>query len=95
MSYGLNLGWGGPIGDYIGSWLGPIKGYPTNLIQGSYTPMCPYNPFQQPSAFREAPIHQVDKAAEAQSKELRTASKVCCAGLPGASDRVQSLGFRV
>ena len=20
MSYGLNLGWGGPIGDYIGFW---------------------------------------------------------------------------
>ena len=22
MSYGLNLGWGGPIGDYIGFWGG-------------------------------------------------------------------------
>ena len=22
MSYGLNLGWGGPIGDYVGFWGG-------------------------------------------------------------------------
>ena len=27
---------GGPIGDYIGSWEGPVKGYTTNLAQGSY-----------------------------------------------------------
>ena len=27
VSYGLNLGCGGPIGDYIGSCGGPIKGY--------------------------------------------------------------------
>ena len=26
MSYRLNLGWGGPIGNYIGFWGGPIKG---------------------------------------------------------------------
>ena len=38
MSYGLNVGWGGPIEDYIGFWGGgPIKGYTTNLVQGSYT----------------------------------------------------------
>ena len=30
MSYGLNLGWAGPIGDYIGFWGGPIKGYIKN-----------------------------------------------------------------
>ena len=30
MSYGLNLGWGGPIGDYIEFWGGPIKGDITN-----------------------------------------------------------------
>ena len=36
MSYGLNLGWGGPIGDYIGFWGGPIKRYTTKLVQGSY-----------------------------------------------------------
>ena len=36
MSYGLNLGWSGPIGDYIGFWGGPIKGYTTNLVQGFY-----------------------------------------------------------
>ena len=36
MSYGLNLGWGGPIGDYIGFWGGPIKEYTTNLVQGSH-----------------------------------------------------------
>ena len=36
MSYGLNLGWGGIIGDYIRFWGGPIKGYTTNLVQGSY-----------------------------------------------------------
>ena len=29
---------GGPIGDYIGFWGGPIKGYTTNLGQGSYAP---------------------------------------------------------
>ena len=27
---------GGPIGDYIGFWRGPIKGYTTNLIQYSH-----------------------------------------------------------
>ena len=27
---------GAPIGDYIGSWVGPIKGYTTHLVQGSY-----------------------------------------------------------
>ena len=32
MSYGLNLGWGGPLGDYIGFFGGPIKGYTTGLI---------------------------------------------------------------
>ena len=33
MIYGLNLGWGGPIGD---CWIlgGPTKGYTTNLVQG-------------------------------------------------------------
>ena len=36
MSDGLNLGWGGPIGDYIGFGGGPIKGYTTSRIQGSY-----------------------------------------------------------
>ena len=36
MGYGLNLGWGGPIVDYLGFWVGPIKGYTTNLVQGSY-----------------------------------------------------------
>ena len=36
MSYGLNLGWGGPIGDYIGFWGGSIKEYTTNAIQGLY-----------------------------------------------------------
>ena len=36
MSYGLNLGWGGPIGDYIGFRGGPIKGCTTNFIQVSY-----------------------------------------------------------
>ena len=35
MSYGLNFGRGGPIGDYIGFWGGPSKGYTTNLVQGS------------------------------------------------------------
>ena len=35
VSYGLNSGWGGPIGDYIGFWGGPIKGYIANLVQGS------------------------------------------------------------
>ena len=34
MSYGLNLGWGGPIGDYIGFWKGPIKGCTTNFSPG-------------------------------------------------------------
>ena len=32
VSYGLDLGWGAPIGDYIGSWAGPIQGYTTNLV---------------------------------------------------------------
>ena len=27
---------GGPIGDYIGCWGRPIKGYTTNLVQGSH-----------------------------------------------------------
>ena len=27
---------GGPIGDYLGFWGGPIKGYTTNLVQGSH-----------------------------------------------------------
>ena len=35
VSYGINLGWGGPTGDYIGFWAGPSKGYTTNLVQGS------------------------------------------------------------
>ena len=34
MSYGLDLDWGGPIGDYIGVLGGPIKGYTTNVVQG-------------------------------------------------------------
>ena len=34
--YGLNFGWGGPIGDYIGCWCGPIKGNTISLVQGSY-----------------------------------------------------------
>ena len=33
MSYGLNLGWGGPLGDYTGFWEGPIEGY-YKLVQG-------------------------------------------------------------
>ena len=36
MSYELDLGWGGSIGDYVGFWGGAIKGYTTNLVQGSY-----------------------------------------------------------
>ena len=35
VSSGLNLGWGGPIGDNIGLWGGPVKGYTTNVVQGS------------------------------------------------------------
>ena len=35
MSYGRNLGWGRPTEDYIGFWGGPMKGYITNLVQGS------------------------------------------------------------
>ena len=31
MGYGLNLGWGGPIGDCIGFCGGPILGYTTDL----------------------------------------------------------------
>ena len=31
---------GGPIGDYTGVWEGPIKGYTTNLVQGSYRGLC-------------------------------------------------------
>ena len=27
---------GGPVGEYIGFWGGPIKGYVTILVQGSY-----------------------------------------------------------
>ena len=27
---------GSNTGDYIGFWRGPIKGYITNLVQGSY-----------------------------------------------------------
>ena len=38
LGYGLNLGWRGPIIDYIGFWRGPMKGYTTNLVQGSYSP---------------------------------------------------------
>ena len=34
MSYGL--GWGGPIGDYIRFWGGPINGVTTNLVQSSH-----------------------------------------------------------
>ena len=26
------------MGDYIGFWGGPLKGYTTNLVQGSYGP---------------------------------------------------------
>ena len=36
MSNELNLGWGGPIRDDIGFWGGAIKGYATNLVQGSH-----------------------------------------------------------
>ena len=38
MSYGLNLGWEGPIGDYIGFGGDLLRdiGYPTSLVQGSY-----------------------------------------------------------
>ena len=36
MSYGLNLGLGGPIWDYIGFWGDSLKGYTANLVQGSY-----------------------------------------------------------
>ena len=36
MSYGLNSGWGGRIGEHIGCWGGPIKGYTTNLVQDSH-----------------------------------------------------------
>ena len=36
MSYALNLGWGGPIGDDIGFWGGPVKGYTVNSVWGSY-----------------------------------------------------------
>ena len=32
MSHGLKLGWGGPIGDYIGVSGGPKKGYATILV---------------------------------------------------------------
>ena len=32
LSYGLNLGWGGPIGEYIRFWWGPIKGYTTYSV---------------------------------------------------------------
>ena len=39
VSYGLNLGWGGCIGDYIGFYGGPIKGYAANLVQGSCRPL--------------------------------------------------------
>ena len=37
MRYGLNLGWGGPIGDYIGFWGRPSKGNTTHLVQGLHT----------------------------------------------------------
>ena len=36
MSYGLDLGWGGPIGDYVVFWGRPIEGSTTNIVQGSY-----------------------------------------------------------
>ena len=36
MSYGFNVGGGGPIGDHIGFWGGPILGYTTNLVQGPH-----------------------------------------------------------
>ena len=39
MSCGLNLGWGGPIGDCIGFWAGPTKGDTSNLVQGSHDSM--------------------------------------------------------
>ena len=34
MSYGLNLGWWGSIGDDIGFGGAPIKGYIASLVQG-------------------------------------------------------------
>ena len=34
MSYGLNSGWGGLIGDYRGFGGGPIKEYTTHLVPG-------------------------------------------------------------
>ena len=45
MSYGLKLGWGGLIGDYIGFWGGPIQGYATNLVQGSHGSIMFHNIF--------------------------------------------------
>ena len=35
VSYGLNSGWEGLVGDYIGFWGEPMKGYATTLVQGS------------------------------------------------------------
>ena len=35
MGYGLNLGWGGTYGGPYEVLGGPIKGYTTNLVQGS------------------------------------------------------------
>ena len=39
MSYGLKLGWGGPIGGCIGSLGGTCKEYALTLVQGSYKGM--------------------------------------------------------
>ena len=36
MSYGLNLGWGGTYRGIYRVLGGPVKGYTTNLVQGSY-----------------------------------------------------------
>ena len=35
VSYGLHLGWGGPVGDFYIGFCGGLKGYTTNLVQGS------------------------------------------------------------
>ena len=36
MSYGLNLGWGGPLGDYIGFWRGTSSGIYYKFSQGAH-----------------------------------------------------------
>ena len=36
MSYGLNLGWGGPIGEYIRFWGDLLRDILQILVQGSY-----------------------------------------------------------